>query len=463
MYFQLQVGPALFKMGKRQLTHVFDGFAKINKFTFRSGQAFYSNHFIMSHYYNDSVLNDDIAPYLLYDKAVPPFNPMDHILGIFNGFDNMNVNVKQLGEDVTVLTDFWKCYTVNPTTLDTLERVDPPLPFGSIKHYPIIPLPSSAHPVKEANGPDHVTFVAIASPLPFTKSYIHVVRVTSATDRQLIASIERDYNTLPYMHSLALSMNYAILFAHPLFFNVSPFKLFRVGIDALEWKPHLPTDVYVIRLADGQVTKLQTDALFFMHHVNSYEEGADIITDYTTYPDAQLLRGLEIATQLNSTKRDALHGPAGMKRIRINVKKGTLSLTQFEATPGAEAANNLDLPVISEHFAHKRHCFVYGVSVKADNKHFASSGLSKKNVCTRNGDKLWSKPNHYPAEPFFIPRPGSTKEDDGLLASVILDGERHKSYVGVFEAKTMQQISQSELPDVVPFLIHGHLFPRLPV
>ena len=66
-----------------------------------------------------------------------------------------------------------------------------------------------------------------------------------------------------------------------------------------------------------------------------------------------------------------------------------------------------------------------------------------------------------PTEPIFIPNPNATKEDDGILLSVILDGEKGLSYLGVFDAGTLTLRSKSYVPMSLPFNLHGQFFPEV--
>ena len=38
--------------------------------------------------------------------------------------------------------------------------------------------------------------------------------------------------------------------------------------------------------------------------------------------------------------------------------------------------------------------------------------------------QVWAEEKTYPGEPIFVPRPGATEEDDGVLLSVVLAGMR---------------------------------------
>ena len=42
--------------------------------------------------------------------------------------------------------------------------------------------------------------------------------------------------------------------------------------------------------------------------------------------------------------------------------------------------------------------------------------------------QVWQEEGTYPGEPIFVPRPGGSQEDDGLLLSVVLAGQ---SYVTI--------------------------------
>lgn len=81
--------------------------------------------------------------------------------------------------------------------------------------------------------------------------------------------------------------------------------------------------------------------------------------------------------------------------------------------------------------------------------------LVKFNLCKGTRAAEWAVPGHFPAEPKFIPRPGSTDEDDGVLVSPVLDGSAQSSYLIVIDAKTMQPLQQFAVGQHVPATLHG--------
>ena len=72
----------------------------------------------------------------------------------------------------------------------------------------------------------------------------------------------------------------------------------------------------------------------------------------------------------------------------------------------------------------------------------------------------WFKEDHFPTEPNFIPRPGATEEDDGVLLSTVLGGDRNSSYLLILDAKTMQPVAEANAPIFVPYSSHGTAWPE---
>ena len=55
--------------------------------------------------------------------------------------------------------------------------------------------------------------------------------------------------------------------------------------------------------------------------------------------------------------------------------------------------------------------------------------LVKKNTCDATKDMVIYIENHYSSEMFFLGNPGGTEEDDGVLVTIVFDGELKKSYL----------------------------------
>ena len=90
---------------------------------------------------------------------------------------------------------------------------------------------------------------------------------------------------------------------------------------------------------------------------------------------------------------------------------------------------------------------------------FQDYRLVKKDACNGGtGDKSWGIPNHIPSEPWFEPNPNATTEDDGIVFSIVLNGETGKSYLMFLDGQSFTPINSAQLPTWVPQTLHGRLF-----
>ena len=91
------------------------------------------------------------------------------------------------------------------------------------------------------------------------------------------------------------------------------------------------------------------------------------------------------------------------------------------------------------------------------------NGLSKVNVRTGEVTR-WSREDHWPHEPTFVPRPGATDEEDGVVLSVVLGSDKDEAYgssylVGL-DGRTFQPLFEAKVPLRVPYASHGNWYPR---
>ena len=66
---------------------------------------------------------------------------------------------------------------------------------------------------------------------------------------------------------------------------------------------------------------------------------------------------------------------------------------------------------------------------------------------------------NFPTEPYFIPSPNSTNEDDGVVLVSGIDGERKRGFVRVYNATTMKVIAHGIAPKLTLFGIHSRFYP----
>ena len=60
----------------------------------------------------------------------------------------------------------------------------------------------------------------------------------------------------------------------------------------------------------------------------------------------------------------------------------------------------------------------------------------------------------------LIADPNGTQEDEGVLVTIVFDGEKEKSYLLILDASNFTVIDKSYLPHNIPWSAHGMHFPE---
>ena len=55
---------------------------------------------------------------------------------------------------------------------------------------------------------------------------------------------------------------------------------------------------------------------------------------------------------------------------------------------------------------------------------------------------------------------GSNQEDDGLIMTIVFDGEQKRSYLWFLNSTNLQPVAKSYLPKRIPLSVHGMFFPE---
>ena len=263
------------------------------------------------------------------------------------------------------------------------------------------------------------------------------------------------------VHMFSNTVNYAVIALYPVSMDfwgmanhhMHPFETIK-KIDA-------PTKMYLIDLRDGTVIdgfESEDPILTFStHHMNAWEEGDEVVFDLACNPWDAMAAFMDIDTMLHHPETDADKADFVMKRVRMNVKTKIVEVEDWPNQQGIPMLNTVDFPVINNDYTGYKNRFAYGwVSID-----YWKQTLVKKDLEDSMNDKTWSRPSHYPGELFFIPRPDGESEDDGVLVTIVFDGEKEQSYLLVLDGQTFEMVNYSYLPVTVPFSFHGNWFPEL--
>eukprot|EP01062_Namystynia_karyoxenos_P070245 TRINITY_DN65631_c0_g1_i1.p1 TRINITY_DN65631_c0_g1~~TRINITY_DN65631_c0_g1_i1.p1 ORF type:complete len:579 (+),score=210.52 TRINITY_DN65631_c0_g1_i1:72-1739(+) len=266
-----------------------------------------------------------------------------------------------------------------------------------------------------------------------------------------------------FMHQFAVTENYVVFMEWPLFWDFQKVVPSMEINNAFAWKPENGTRVQVIKYTDdgkGElVHTLWTDAFFAYHHINAFEDGkGNIVLDVSTWKNADHLLG----------------GTFDLKKARAgtaNIPPGNTTRFIVPATPEAgsqiqvrSTATSVDLAVVDQgnpgdtRRRGKPYKWAYGITGLGDNdwwntivKVDADTGLIAKQVI---------RVPHWPSEPVFVPRPGATADDDGVVLVQMNDASTQLCYLLGLDAHSFEEVFSVYSPVRCTFMSHGSFLPR---
>lgn len=422
-------GPGHFEIGDQTLTHWFDGFALLRRFSFDNGTIEYASRFLESEAYQGAKEGE-----LRYQEfgTNPDRSLFGRLRSVFSGSltDNASITVRHRNGEHRAVTETPREIAFDPEELSARGSHESELDAtGTLAH-------------------DHYDFhqeewVGLGTRFDRNPGYV-LYRDPDDGPLETIAEIERE--GVAYMHSFALTDHFVILTEHP--FRASPRRFLsnRPFAESFRWYPERETRFLVIDRRSGElVSEPSVPPFFTFHHVDAHERGTELYVDLVAFEDYSIVPALALAN-LRSRTPDVPGGELRRYRIDLDTERAE-GRTIFEGP--------IEFP--TTHYAEANlhpYQFCYGVGKESET---FNDRLHKVDV-VRGSDQQWSEEGIHPGEPLFVPRSGGEREDDGVLLSVALDTEEERSCVLVFDATEFEEIARAYLPHAVPFDFHGTFY-----
>src|SRR5581483_3420462 len=335
----VRTGPALWDLEGQTMKHWFDGLAMLHRFSIADGQVSYAHRFLQTQAYRAAKERGRIS---YSEFATDPCRSLfQRVTAMFSPAisDNANVNLVKLGEQFVAMTE-----TPLPVQFDAQTLETAGLAYRAPGQL------TTAHPHLDRETGGMINYAARLGP---RNSYRFFRLPPGSRGPELIAS--RPVREPAYMHSFGQTPGWLVLAEFP--FVVNPLSLAFSGrpyIENYRWKPKLGTRIHLIsRTVSGKVLSFETEARFAFHHVNSYEDGEDVVVDVCTYPDAGIVEDLYLE-QLRAGKPVA---GAALERFRVSPATGEVGLERLLQEP-------IELPRINYGRCHERpYRYVWGVGV----------------------------------------------------------------------------------------------------
>jgi carotenoid cleavage dioxygenase-like enzyme len=404
----------------------------LHRFSFADGQVSYQNRFLQTRAYRAARETGRITyPEFATDPCRSLFQ---RVTAMFSPklTDNANVNLVKLGERFISMTE-----TPIPVQFDsrTLATV-------GVAYKPPGIL-TTAHPHVDRATKGMLNYAARLGP---RSSYRFFLLRPDRSKPEVLASMP--VREPAYMHSFGLTERWLVLAEFP--YVVNPLNLAFSGrpyVENYRWKPELGTRFHLFDRATGKsVGPFEAEPRFGFHHVNSYEEDGDVIVDVSAFADSQIVEDLYLE-RLRAGKRPS---PNRVERFTISPGAGTV-------TTEALTDESLELPRINYGRCNERpYRYVWGVGMGEQTSWL--DRIVKADVAARRSTS-WQEAGCYPGESVFVAAPEAAAEDEGVLLSIVLDGERGSSFLLLLDARDLSELARAEVPHHIPFGFHGQFAP----
>nr|XP_008259623.2 carotenoid-cleaving dioxygenase, mitochondrial isoform X1 [Oryctolagus cuniculus] len=492
--YLLRIGPGKFEFGKDKYNHWFDGMALLHQFRMEKGTVTYRSKFLQSDTYKANSVHNRIMISEFGTLALP-----DPCKNVFERFmskfeptattDNTNVNYVQYKGDYYVSTETNFMNKVDIETLEKTEKVDWSK-FIAVNG-------ATAHPHYDSDG----TAYNMGNSYGPRGSCYNVIRVPpekadvgeTIHGAEVICSIAPAESTKPsYYHSFGMTRNYIIFIEQPLKMNLWKIVTSKIRgkaiSDGISWEPQYNTRFHVVDKHTGQLLPemYYSEPFVTFHQINAFEDQGCIVIDMCCQDNGKSLdvyqlqnlrrAGKGLDQVYNSVARSFPRRFVLPLNVSINAPEGkNLSPLSYSSASAVKQADGkiwcsheslhhkdlmeeggIEFPQINYgKFSGKKYRFFYGCGFR----HLVGDSLIKVDVVNKTL-KVWRKDGFYPSEPIFVPVPGASEEDGGVVLSVVITPNQNESnFLLVLDAKNFEELGRAEVPVQIPYGFHGTFIP----
>jgi len=466
-------GPGAFDVGEQRLNHLFDGYAMMGKINLDSDEPRISTRFVRSSAHEGFASgSQDFAEFGTPRRR--PSNPLELLASLFELIfaaptDNASVNTIKLADGRRLaLTETERgTFVISEADLSTVERFE--------WHGASTGQLNTAHPMPLADGGFVNVGTVVGSPLC---SYnVFRTHATTPDVRELIASIPCANRAAPcWLHSFGLTATRAIVLEQPTPYDLpAMLGMATAEFTCLKWRPQDGVRVHLVDLATGAVDMRVAPPFFFFHIANAFDApNGSVCVDLALYDDPSIVEALRLE-RLSGT--DEVFDDLPRSRLtRLTIPSSPSARVRLGALDDVEETGGfVDFPVIHpDRAGDAAYEYVWGIA--ADRPTRAANRLVKLTV--RGGEKggeradgvggggdderrdhsrgaSFARPNCYPSEPVYVPRPGAEAEDDGVLLSLLNDEAERTTSLVVLDAASLALQARLKLPMPLPYGFHG--------
>ena len=206
------------------------------------------------------------------------------------------------------------------------------------------------------------------------------------------------------------------------------------------WNQDYPARIGILpRDAEGDTVRwFEIDPCYIFHTLNAYDDGDTVVVDVVKHPK-----------MFDTVLTGPDEGPTVLTRYTLDLARGTVSEVGIDQ-------RSQEFPRHDERRTGSRHRYGYAVGFEggATGDTVLRHDLDAGTTSTRSlGVGVEA------SEFCFVPRPGGTAEDDGVLMGYAFDRAEGRSDLRLLDAATLEDVAAVHLPGRVPAGFHGNWAP----
>ena len=421
-------GPAVWDLAQGRYAHWFDGLALLHRVQIDGERVRYHSRFLDS---EDARLSRARGRSELGGFDTPVAG------GLLSRIWHLT-NPRRTDNDAVVLSRCdgqWLAHTES----DRVHRIDPDTlaTQGELRWADKLKLPlMAAHPCVDARGGWWNVGIGFGRVCEYV-----LVQCDRSAERRVKARIP--IKRPGYLHAFAMTSTHAVVWdcawrAHPLRFLFAGESYAR----HFDWMPQGGSRLFTVRLSDGRVHAWDAPPLMVFHAVQAFDAGDDVVID--------LCRGDVLPTEDLAVQR---------LRDGVAVELPSARHTRFVLTPGHSSAREealpgrLELPQVNPRVAARSKArYVWAAAASQPGVFF---DRTLKLDHDTGQITLAGSDDRIALEPLFVPEPGASAEDAGVLLVNTLGDTDAGTRIRVLDATTLDEMAAIEVPHVIPFGFHG--------
>lgn len=267
---------------------------------------------------------------------------------------------------------------------------------------------------------------------------------------ELLRTVPIDLPVGVMMHDFAITEHYTIFMDLPLTFRL---ERLQKGEPAFAFERDRPSRFGILpRHGDNQTIRwFESPSCYVFHTLNAYESGDNVVLIACRTGRTHVLGASPSAHEGDNLQVEET--VPLLYRWQFNLKTGTVQEEVISDHP-------CEFPRINEQYLGRKNRYGYaGQSAPTDTPKF--DGLLKFDLQNQNVQVHSFGIGRYGGEGVFVPRLGSTVEDDGWLMTFVHDETEDTSELVIVstQAMTDEPIARIRIPQRVPYGFHGTWVP----